>query len=463
MRKAPIIQIIVLTLLIHCVTSQAFAADVYVKGIQSPGELVCPHARDRAGPTVPRQQQVEPLEVPSRDELRAISEDLLQTLPPSPRETQQKINLNSIAFWGDSHIAADFFIDGLIAALNIQRSDVRPRSIPPTMTRGGVRLPLRKFCISDGWKIQTALSARSAITNPGPGLARLENRENDQDIWIDFRPKDSEARLTRLTISFSRIDEIPVEIQVSVDGEPSQQIELGQGQTELVLHGTQAFSILKLRVLQGKLALKNFQPTYLETPKLHLDVYGLPGATIRGWQDIDPDTFSKNFSDVNYDLVVLEYGTNEAANKNFDAPSYQSMLSNALRNLKTVFPSSKCLLIGPPDRGVLISPRKPIQSTRPGNRKKVASQQPRRIDTSELFKYSVIHSRIADIQKQQAAAFGCQFWDWQAAMGGQGGAYKWFYHSPPLMAKDLIHLTKDGYLESGKRFARTMGLSHSVR
>ena len=436
---------------------------MYVKGIQSPGELVCPHARDRIGPTVPRQQQDEHFEVPTRDELRAISEDLLEILPPPPRESQQKLHINSIAFWGDSHIAADFFIDGLIAALNLQRSDVRPRSIPPTMSRSGVRLPLRKFCISDGWKLQTALSARSEITNLGPALARLENRDVDQDIWIDFRPKDSEAKLTKLTISFSRIDEVPVELQVSVDGEPSQEIELGQGETELVLHGAQPFSILKLRVKKGKFAIKNFQLTHLETPKLHLDVYGLPGATIRGWQDIDPEIFSPNFSNTNYDLVILEYGTNEAANRNFDATSYQAMLASALQNLRTVFPSSKCLLIGPPDRGILISSRKPIQPIRSRKQKEVASKRPPRVDTSELFKYSVIHSRIADIQKKQAAAAGCQFWDWQAAMGGQGSAYKWFYNAPPLMAKDLIHLTRHGYLESGKRFARTMGLSHSAR
>jgi len=463
MPKISFIHSIVLTLLIQLAASQTLAAEFYVKGMQSPGELTCPPARDRLGPMVPRQPQVEHLEVPSRDELRAVSEDLVTILPPPPKEGPQKLHVNSIAFWGDSHIAADFFIDGLIASLHMQRSDVRPRSIPPTMARGGVRLPIRKFCISDSWKLQTALSGRSETLNTGPALAKLENKEVDQDIWIDFRPKDSDGRLMKLTINFSRIEEAPVEIQISVDGDSPQAIKLEQGQTELTLHGAPPFSILKLRVQKGTLSIKDFQLTHLETPKLQLDVYGLPGATIRGWQEIIPEQFSNNFTNINYDLVILEYGTNEAANKNFDPIAYQSMLFGALQNLKIVFPAAKCLLIGPPDRGVLISPRKPIQAAKKGKQKKLNHQHQRKDDTSQLFKYSIVHSRIAEIQKKQAATFGCEFWDWQAAMGGPGSAYKWFYNAPPLMAKDLIHLTKDGYLESGKRFARAMGLSQSIR
>jgi hypothetical protein len=94
-------------------------------------------------------------------------------------------------------------------------------------------------------------------------------------------------------------------------------------------------------------------------------------------------------------------------------------------------PPARCILIGPPDRGI------------PGD------------GIANPLKYAAVHRQIAMAQRQVGAAYGCGFWDWQGAMGGIGAALRWALAKPPLMQPDLTHMTAQGYEASGRAFART--------
>ena len=52
--------------------------------------------------------------------------------------------------------------------------------------------------------------------------------------------------------------------------------------------------------------------------------------------------------------------------------------------------------------------------------------------------------------------FGCVFWDWQQAQGGEGSMIAWLYTDPPLAAKDLIHHTSAGYIHIAERFIEAL-------
>jgi hypothetical protein len=43
---------------------------------------------------------------------------------------------------------------------------------------------------------------------------------------------------------------------------------------------------------------------------LELDVFGYPGTTVAGWKTAHPDYLSAWFAGRDYQLVVLEFGTN---------------------------------------------------------------------------------------------------------------------------------------------------------
>ena len=108
------------------------------------------------------------------------------------------------------------------------------------------------------------------------------------------------------------------------------------------------------------------------------------------------------------------------------------------------------MLIGPTDRGIL-TPRPKVKG------KAASKKKPRPGKAApDLLRFAKIHQEIGNIQRSVGQRYQCAFWNWQAAMGGPGGSYRWLYKTPPLMARDLIHLTIPGYQQSARDFARDL-------
>lgn len=429
--------------------------------------MVCPAFVSSTAPSPSLQPN------PPQEELEAPSlEDVEDVIALPGTLSHQRIRLNSgrrsglpsIGFWGDSHLAAAFFSDALVSSLGLSKEDAKPGFLPPTMGRGGVRLPIRKYCKSPGWRFANAYMARGEMLKIGPALTALENTRDDAVLWVDFRYQEARPALERLTMFFREIDDQPVVLEVEVDDGPVRQVVLEKGESQLKLSGTQALSQLKLRIVKGVLAIEGFAPVYVSPARLKLDIFGIPGATARSWRVADPLYLRTRLTDPEYDLVILEYGTNEGADRNFDPDSYRASLTASLRGMKAAFPNSQCMLIGPTDRGVLVN-KQAHANTKKMRPSKNAAKDGRRAGASrvELLRYAHVHAQVAEIQKSLAQSHGCGFWDWQLAMGGQGSAYKWFYKAPPLMAKDLIHLTRAGYQESARLFLEDSGIGEWLK
>jgi lysophospholipase L1-like esterase len=162
--------------------------------------------------------------------------------------------------------------------------------------------------------------------------------------------------------------------------------------------------------------------------------------------------------------------------KPFDASTYQKMLAESVRNMKTVFPAAACILVAPGDRGILVprsinirnirknpgAVRRELQKMTTKMRLVLASlgKRNRKIQPAspiDLLQYSKIHARIGRIQAQVAADAGCSAWSMQDAMGGPGHSYEWAHRSPALMSGDLIHFTVAGYQRLAQGFAKDMG------
>jgi lysophospholipase L1-like esterase len=169
-------------------------------------------------------------------------------------------------------------------------------------------------------------------------------------------------------------------------------------------------------------------------PALYLDTLGIPGATVRGWKALDAERLRLQGGASAYDLVVLEYGTNEGNDRNLDLQKYAADLRASLHKLRQLYPDSLCVLIGPTDRGTLVPSSE--------------ASAPQR----DLLEYALIHRRIGEVQAAIGREHGCAYWSWQDAMGGPGAAYSWMGQTPALMAKDLTHLTVAGYRLSARKF-----------
>ena len=151
-----------------------------------------------------------------------------------------------------------------------------------------------------------------------------------------------------------------------------------------------------------------------EKPGLVLDNLGINGArasTVLAWEE---QAWEAELRAREPALVVLAYGTNEAAST-LTAARYQAHEKALLERVKKAAPNADCLMIGPTDMAT------PEGGSRP---------------------------RVAELDaalESTARESGCAFMSAYRAMGGEGGFAKWAKESPPLGSPDRIHLTPKGY------------------
>jgi lysophospholipase L1-like esterase len=158
-------------------------------------------------------------------------------------------------------------------------------------------------------------------------------------------------------------------------------------------------------------------------PGLVIDTYGINGARIRTPLSWLPEAFVGELKERDPELVVLSYGTNEAGD-NAPLEWYRSYYEQVLERVRLGAPNADCLLIGPTDRQ--------DDEGRPVRRATV----------------------LDEFQRDLAADVGCAYFSLYEAMGGSGGFAAWMRHRPQLAARDGVHLTISGYKRLGDAFTQ---------
>jgi len=179
---------------------------------------------------------------------------------------------------------------------------------------------------------------------------------------------------------------------------------------------------LRLRLIAGQLGITGFEPVYRSTPKLLFDIFSTPGAQSKGWAN--PKIKPIN---AHYDMVIFQYGANEAPSDSYQPAHYAAALRKELRQFRATYPKARCVVVGPPDR--------------------VGTTPDKKID------YPARHQSISKVQALVAPEFRCEHWDWQKAMGGPKSVLAWAKRAEPLAQPDWMHLTSQGYVESARLFA----------
>lgn len=457
-------------------------------------DLHCPSAAPR--PSRPATPPAEPQEPPDSAALEALMQSLAQPSAPEPAPAQDvppawptlpADRPLRMAVWGDSHLAAGFFTDAIVQQWGLAPEQVVNGFVPANINRPGVRLPLlRKSCLSPGhWRHESAHVGGQTAT--GPGLVSLSSTQPGAWLALDLRNPAGQPERRPLRLLYHQSDTALV-LALSANGGEETLLTLPAGPAgpaSVDIRSEQPLYQLRLRLVQGSLRWHGL--AYGTPPagtRLQLDVFGFPGATVQGWQQADLGYLGHWFGGNNptaYDLVMLEYGTNEGNVRPFNAGLYRSQLDQAVGKLRSLFPQARCVLIAPGDRGVLL--RRPTRPARPAKAVAKASKTGAKTGattgtpkgkkttpppgnsntTSTLLNFSRIHAEIGRIQHQVAPTHGCTVWSMQTAMGGLGSAYLWQRRNPAWMARDLIHFTPAGYQQLGERFFQDMGWAGLLR
>lgn len=451
-------------------------------------DLSCPAAPARSKKVKPKKapptsqgedDDEDALVIPDAEDIRNEAEGLKDGIagfqPDTTRWKPAPANQPfRIAFWGDSHFAAAFFTQELGTALGLTPDQVQGAFIPATMNRSGVRLPwVRKTCISSSWQHESAHAVATAAAAPGPSMVNLVSHQPHAFLAWDLRNADRTPIHQRVRFLYQQT-ESPITIGVRVDegAEKSITLHAPVGPAALEIEGNAPFSVLHIRLLEGRLRVHGLGLEPPVSTRLQLDLFAFPGATVRGWQYANPAYFRSWFAqNPPYQVVVLQYGTNEGHERTFDPTTYTQTLRQSVSNLRQTFPQSTCLLIGPGDRGVLVRSKrsntknkikhkanaKTKAKTKTKTKTKTHAVKAIPLASPQLLHYSRIHAQIVRIQDAIGNEFGCQHWSMYQAMGGSTTAYTWARQRPQWMANDLLHFTAAGYQRLGQIFVNDMG------
>ena len=158
-------------------------------------------------------------------------------------------------------------------------------------------------------------------------------------------------------------------------------------------------------------------------PGVVYDSLGLNGASITVLSRIfNQAHWAEELGHRNPDLVIVNYGTNEADFAAFIDHQYEKELREAIRRIRGAVPDGSILVMSPMDRGHRVDGEIETMPTIP---------------------------RIVAIQRRVARETGCGFFDTFTAMGGDGTMAHWYNDQPRLVSADFIH----PYPAGGKRIA----------
>lgn len=411
-------------------------------GLVNPPALACPEL-PAAGNQAPRQaktsRESSSRVEPNEDAGSPVESVNLSTVVPTLDLKSKK--LWRLALWGDSHTAAGFLSEGLIQGLGLNPEDVQPSFLPASFGMAGVRLPVRRACVGPGWTRTHAYRAKTRTDYFPISLTYAGTQQNDSYVWLDFRTQRHPHGLVSVDLVMAPPDSphsTSSVLAVSVNEAQEKIVVIDRAtQPSLQFGSVNGVMTVKVRLISGDLILAGMVPRYPSKPRLIVDTYGIPGATARGWEMLEPARLQARMLAEPYDVVMLAFGTNEGNDPRYDPAKYTEGLRTALRNLRTAYPQAACVVIGPTDRG---DPKRvSMASTGPGY-------------------YARVHRSITVAQRLVADEHKCQFWDWQFHMGGPGGAHQWARQKPPLMAADLIHLTLQGYRYSGQLLGKQLSV-----
>lgn len=280
--------------------------------------------------------------------------------------------------------------------------------------------PASKFISRDGLfgfggvSFTGGTGAHSAITYKGSLPSEFE-------IWYLAQPEGGELEVVGDGVSIGRV------ATASTDGETHAGFHR--------VHAAAPVSQLELRVENGRVRMFGVSAEK-PGPGVVYDSLGLNGASIAVISRMyNREHWTEELQHRHPDLLIVNYGTNEADFASFVDGPYEKDLREAIRRARAALPGTSIMLMSPMDRG-------------------------QRGGLDEIHTMPTI-PKIVAIQQRVAADTGLAFFNTYEAMGGEGTIARWYQGQPRLVSADLIHPVPAGGKIVANAFVRELMLGYN--
>jgi lysophospholipase L1-like esterase len=341
---------------------------------------------------------------------------------------------------GDSHTAADYFTGRVRERLQQVFGSGGTAYIVPGKPNLGVRSALFESEASDGWTYEALQKSDETRRFYLSGFNAVARRAGAS---LSLRARGG-LPYDRLEVAFLK-QPGGGRAEVLVDGEPGGRIDLdGAADARATLDvqapgtGTGGFHDIAVRALSDAPVTVTGVEVARNGDGVSYISLGFPGATVQLLQKLAAENLADELRRLAPDVVVLAFGTNEGFNDALDVTAYAAQYEQIVRKLRQLRPGLRVVMIGPPDGARPAAAPQLVAADGAGQC---------RVPTPPKL------APVREAQRRLAERLGADFWDWSSVMPGPCGAQAWAAAEPPLMARDYVHMTVEGYKRSADRFA----------
>jgi lysophospholipase L1-like esterase len=421
--------------------------------------------RDSSGENAPvalvSEERVEVTETPSQPLLLAAAKI------DSPRSAKPLSGARGIRILqiGDSHTSADFFSGELRRRLQARYGQGGTGYMTAGLPHhGDVRSSSLKITATPGWSYK---SLQSVDANPENfWLSGYDAIASKQDEVISFVAAERPVPFETVEIEALREPGAGA-IEVLIDGHLEKRVDLAADHVEPFL--------LRLRAQRANAELHEIQIRTTKDRKVSLasvSIYangagltynsvGYVGATAGIVNKMEPKLFASDLRRIDPQIVVLSFGTNEAADKDLDLAKYKQTYEGVIEKVKSALPDAAIVMILPPDFN-LSSPDCPKEKVKEAMCSASASWRvadATSVPSSGLqciWQTPANLALVRNTQRDIAKRRGIAYWNWAEIMPSDCGADQWNKMTPALMSRDHVHFTIEGYRWSADQFLDTL-------
>jgi lysophospholipase L1-like esterase len=320
--------------------------------------------------------------------------------------------------FGDSHTAADIFTGAMRAQMQAKFGNGGLGFQYPGHPFAGYRLLGSSRSQTQGWVTQGNHFTDLGDGDTGLGGIAISTRRPGESVFLTTTCETLQVEYLRQPGGGG--------LDFSVDGQPVSEIKTGTDADASSERGAGTFTYsCSPGVHEFQLITLDSAPVRLlglvtEQAGVTYECLGINGAVAPLILKWNQQMFADYLGQRSPNLIVLAYGTNEAAQSASHNDDYVAELHEVLQNLHRIVPGASILMLGPYDRALKV-----------GRGRHAAWSTQAAID------------RIIADQKEVCRVDGCAFYDERARMGGPGTMQRWAVNG--LAQGDRTHLTGTGY------------------
>ncbi|MCC6623218.1 MAG: hypothetical protein IT385_18305 [Deltaproteobacteria bacterium] len=351
------------------------------------------------------------------------------------KATPTREDQTRIAVFGASHVAGDGFTSILRNRLKERYGDAGIGFIVPAKPWRDYYNRDANISFSDGWE-SFWVSKKHNRDDNRYGLAGVTFTSDKSWTWAKVSTSKANPfgrHVDRIEVWYWRTAK-GGDFVVDIDGKRSQRVKTRPNPKKKEQEGL-AYWTKELKLGPHEVKIRpagngpvTFFGVVLDAsgPGVVMDSMGINGARATDQVQWDAGIFTEHLQRRDPDLIVLAYGTNDIGD---DEPldTYEAKLDIVINRVRAAAPDASCVFIGPSDRPIKVQ-----ALDEDGEEVTMFQRRPRQ-------------SALIDVQRTVAFRYGCGYWNWAGAMGGDLAMLKWVHADKPLATPDYVHLSKAGY------------------